>query len=490
MENLIKIVKKLSKKEFTNLLEEVSGGKDNHPRYVLEYIRVSKFDEEVLIQKLEIDHGAYYTMKSRLMNKVAVVLANKNTYAIKEKVANVGSSIFNEDKKITIKYLKDLEKQLISFDLSNELIVVYKALARHHIYDPDEYDKYEKLYNKHVAHSLAMEKAEDLLLKFIRDVGEYRLTGDPVDKEMIHRQRREMYNITEMFPSHRLFVLNNIINIYYHCMFDTVEELKTKEKEVDETLREFEDIFNKYDLDAFYHNRKPLIDFMYVLYYYRIGEISHGNVYYKSVVSAMPYIVGKHAFTFYIIMLLKAKLEKYFIDENVRELIDLNPILNKNFEIDKLEIYHQVAYGLFRANTAIIVGNYQGAEQIIKGMKSKLPLRLYINGDVECKAMLCLLYSLLGDEEKCKKNMASLSRRLDLDKPEYENISLFLKFLKVISKHGDLDRRLRISQEIFGDFVRSNVGPHQILRYIKITEEMTHQIANHGSNKSSHPTKK
>src|ERR1039458_10724114 len=109
----------------------------NNPYHVLEFIRKEPWDEEALMKKLDVNLSAYYTLKSRLMDRVAVVLSQRPVNAIKEKVANVSASIFEEDKFISVKYLKELEKELLEYDLSNELIVVYKALARHHIYEPD-----------------------------------------------------------------------------------------------------------------------------------------------------------------------------------------------------------------------------------------------------------------------------------------------------------------------------------------------------------------
>ncbi len=487
MENLSKIVKKLSDKEYQHLLELVSGNKRNKPFHVLEYIRTETFDEEYLIQKLDINQNAYYTLKSRLLDKVAIALAHKPINAIKEKVANVSVSIFQDDRSLTIKYLKDLEKELLEYDLSNELIVVYKALARHYLYEPEEYEKYDLLYNKHVAYSLAMEKAEDLLLMFIRNVGNFRLSRTQEDFEKILRIRREMYNITEMFTSHRLFVLNNIISIYYQCLFSgNTAELKDKEMEIEGILKEFETIFNKYHLDAFYQNRKPLIDLMFVLYYYSIGSIARGNVYYKSVKAQLPEIIGKHSYTFYIVMLLRSKLEKYYFDGNLEDLKDVNSLLESDFEIDEIEIYHRVRYSLFLSYIKFFEKDYHSVEKIVKELKIQLTNRQFMQGCLECQLLLCLIYSLLGDEEKRKKAIGSLERQLDLDKPENKNIYLFIKFLKHITKHGDYERRLKSSKEIYEEYCKINHGINEVLKYIKIDEDMMLQLAGQGSKKASH----
>ena len=65
-------------------------------------------------------------------------------------------------KAIAIATLKKLEKDLIDYDLSNELTIVYKSLKKLHVNSPD-YFHYSQLYNRHVAYMLALDKAEDLL---------------------------------------------------------------------------------------------------------------------------------------------------------------------------------------------------------------------------------------------------------------------------------------------------------------------------------------
>lgn len=49
-----------------------------------------------------------------------------------------------------VRALRELEKQLIEYDLNAELILVYKTLAQLHLYS-EEYDVYETKFNKHVA---------------------------------------------------------------------------------------------------------------------------------------------------------------------------------------------------------------------------------------------------------------------------------------------------------------------------------------------------
>src|SRR5256885_16346067 len=149
METLNKTIKKLNEHEYQELLSAVAGRKNNKPYLVLESARQFNYDENTMMDKLGVNASTYYTLKSRLNEKIAQYLSNNvqnPISALKEKVAMVPAMLFGNDRDVSIRALKNLEKQLIEYDLSNELIVVYKALARLSMYNGD-FDYYEKEYN-------------------------------------------------------------------------------------------------------------------------------------------------------------------------------------------------------------------------------------------------------------------------------------------------------------------------------------------------------
>jgi hypothetical protein len=79
---------------------------------------------------------------------------------------------FTKKRAIAIATLKKLEKELLDYDLSNELTVVYKFLKKLHINSAD-YFNYSQLYNRHVAYMLAVDKAEDVLAEYFKKYGNY-----------------------------------------------------------------------------------------------------------------------------------------------------------------------------------------------------------------------------------------------------------------------------------------------------------------------------
>jgi hypothetical protein len=127
METLNKTIKKLNEIEYQELLSAVAGRKNNKPYLVLEAARNNSFDEDKMMELLNVNPSTYYTLKSRLNERIAQFLSQnvKNPIgALKDKVALVPAMVFGNDREVALRALKNLEKQLVEYDLSNELITV------------------------------------------------------------------------------------------------------------------------------------------------------------------------------------------------------------------------------------------------------------------------------------------------------------------------------------------------------------------------------
>src|SRR5204862_5506814 len=76
MDTLNKTIKKLSESEYQELLSAVAGRKNNKPYLVLEAARHHNYDETQMIDLLGVNPSTYYTLKSRLNEKIAAYLSN------------------------------------------------------------------------------------------------------------------------------------------------------------------------------------------------------------------------------------------------------------------------------------------------------------------------------------------------------------------------------------------------------------------------------
>ena len=115
-------------------------------------MRERQLSDNKIMGELDVNTNAYYTLRSRLNQKIEEYLLQQMESPrtdILKKVANINEIIFTKKKAIAIATLKKLEKELLDYDLSNELTLVYKALKKLHLNTPEHYH-YSQLYNKHV----------------------------------------------------------------------------------------------------------------------------------------------------------------------------------------------------------------------------------------------------------------------------------------------------------------------------------------------------
>src|SRR5258706_1799570 len=77
METFNKTIKKLNDKEYEDLRNAVAGGKSSKPYILLDAARTQNYNDSEMMEKLEVKQGGYYTMKSRLNQKIATYFSKK-----------------------------------------------------------------------------------------------------------------------------------------------------------------------------------------------------------------------------------------------------------------------------------------------------------------------------------------------------------------------------------------------------------------------------
>lgn len=481
MDILNKTIRKLSEEQYQELITQVSGKKKNKPFLVLETARQRDVEDSEMMQMLQVNPSTYYTLKSRLNSKIASILSKKVSNPISvlmEEVARVPANLFGTNKEFSIRALKELEKQLVEYDLSGELIVVYKTLAQLHAFT-DDYQYYDQLYNKHVAFSLAVSKAENLYYLFAKKIGIYLLTRDQADLEEVILLKREMKNICELYPSHRLFVIYNIMHVYYLCSVAHKREgLKARELEIENIIKEMNLIFDKYSLDTFYQNIKCISDFMFFEFYQKTQNQVRADFYIQKINPVIQDIAPKHTMCFYMIQMLNSKIEKFLQDGDADKLTDINHHLEKFFDVDPKEEYHFISYKKFLAVSRFYQKDYAGSARIINELRNVISLKHFLFTDVECKLFQALQYCIMGEDGLCLQIISSLKRQIREDESVYASTHIFIKLLKTALKPADYRKKIKKINDLWADFIEANKGDTPILKYLKMDENIIRRMTN------------
>ncbi|MDL5046493.1 hypothetical protein QQ054_10660 [Oscillatoria amoena NRMC-F 0135] len=301
MDLLTKIIQTLSDEQYEKLLDNV-GVNEYHNNYItLQGLRKGQKAAETLAAELKMSKGAFNTFKSRLLKKVSAQLGHleENTISqLKEETARMNQLALQNEREVSIRILRDLEKKLIEYDLSSELAIIYKFLARLHRFYP-EFEHYEMQYKKYVAFSLTVTKAEDQLYDYIFYLSHYHLNHLSEDQRNITAQLHELESYAKLYKSHRLFVIYNIAKIYHDCSFLKPEELALKEIETEETLQQFTAIFTKYGQDAFYQNLQYIVPFLFFEYYVRVGNSVKANHYLSKISMVINKVAHRQLWPFF-----------------------------------------------------------------------------------------------------------------------------------------------------------------------------------------------
>jgi hypothetical protein len=430
---------------------------------------------------LGVNPSAYYTLKSRLNERVAQYLSkstNNPISILKDKVALVPALLFGNSTEVSIRALKNLEKELIEYDLSTELITVYKALARLSMHNGD-YDFYEREYNKHVAYSLAVVKAEDLFFDFTKRAGKYLLTREESDMEALRETLREMSNISELYHGHRLFVLHNIIRIYFLCIStERVENLKALEIEIDNILQQIRKHFETYEMDTFYQSIRFIVDFLYFEYYQRSGNSVRAEHHYQQVNNKLPDIANKPVFGFYVFQFLNSKVDRYLGNADCESLCDMNSGIEPVFEQDPNNVYPFISYHRFIAICKFYQGDYAGSARTINKMRNDLSMKKYYYTDVECKLFQALSYCLIGEDGLCQQILHSIKRQISEEETGNEPIEIFTQMLKNAIKPDEFRKKVAKITELHDEYLKVNTGPDKKLAFLKLDDSMLRRMAN------------
>jgi hypothetical protein len=234
MIKLKNIVLQMKPEDFLSLSEELIRTKADKFYMLLLHYRKNELKEEEISAQLGVNANTYYTLKSRLYNKIQETLTSDNgsKFNLLKNVTNIPNLLFESNRDIALAILSKLEKDLIEFDMPYELTNVYNALKKLHLYSPKYYE-YTQLYNKHIAYMLALDKSEDLLANFTKIFGDYYLSKDKNLLEVLLIIKREISNLWKLYESHHLAVYKNIIDISF-ALFVPLPQAVADDKPVED----------------------------------------------------------------------------------------------------------------------------------------------------------------------------------------------------------------------------------------------------------------
>ena len=465
------IVLQLKEEEFNDLCQQFVETKADKYLRLLTLYRENKYNDEQIQEMLSVNTSAYYTLKSRLFDKIQDFLTNNMSTPIIDllrKVANIPTLIYDTHRETAIAILTKLESELQNYDMPYELSSVYNALKKLHVNSPKYYE-YTQLYNKHLAYTIALDKAEDLLNTFMRSVGEYYTSRIKSQVEYLGLIKQEMSHICNLYESHHLQIYKAIMDITFALYIPNPEAVKDDEA-VEDVLSKMERIFSTYSKDTNYQYLQLVFNNLAFEYYHKLNLSKKEGRYFEEVdKKLMSFLLFNHcAFT---TKFLISKLERHIELGTESELYEQNQKALSNYEPDKNDIPNYINFAKYMATSAFYAKKYQEAVQILNGLINDVSFKNYPHSEIEMKLLLALNYSMINKYDPATSLLRSVTRKIrELDdEMGYENALIFYKILSLQMSSSARQVEQKIAQ-LFSKFELLNQKSNRMLEYIKIDE--------------------
>jgi len=472
MLNLRELVLKMKEDDFHSFSNGLKESKAEKHFLLTQLLRDKKMKEDAIIQTLDLSTNAYYTLKSRLYQKIKEFLSTQLSYSKADLYVNIShipNLIYNTPKKEAILILSRLEEDLLKNDMPNALTIVYSALKKIYANSP-HFFHYSQQYNKNLAYTATLEKAEELLIDFNKKLGEYYLSGDKQFLDVLVFIKKEMYIISRQYESHHLRMYKLILEISLAVFFPGMEF--PDDDPVEDMLAAMDKIFKSFPNDPVYQHLDKIYHFLSFEYYHSMGIHKKSAGFLDTINETLPSFLLCN-FCAFPSKILISKLAHYQKLKKQHLLFGENKELEKEYEVTPEDIVHFVNYSKYLAASAIYSQEYQEAVNYLNKLVNVVSLRNYFHADIEIKLLLVICNSLINKYEVADLNLKSVQRKIsETEGDQYENVKILSKMLQLQTSSsaqsaGTIDRML----ELRDHFLNSNTGSSKILEWFDFSDD-------------------
>ncbi len=479
MAKLKNIIKQLSQKDFQAIYDSLVESNAEKSAFLLKFMREKQLSDNKIMEALDVNTNAYYTLRSRLNQKIEEYLLqqmeNPRTDLLK-KVANVSDIVFTKKRAIAIATLKKLEKELLDYDLSNELTIIYKYLKKLHINTPEHFS-YSQLYNKHIAYMLAVDKAEDLLAEYFKKYGKYNLSGNEIEKLELTLLHREMNNVCKLYQSHRLYIYQSCMSIFHRLFVDQSESEDQEAEPIEDILNNVQKIFDEYYLDAIYYNLKLLFEFLKLEYYTYYKVYRKAEKYFEEVNEETAILLANYSLYTYPAQFLLTKLDRSIRVNAEAQLNEENKELFEDFEADLNDIPKYITYICYRALSSYYADKYDEASRWLNKLLNELSLKRYPQAHLEIKLLLTLQYCLMKDYDLFNQSINSIQRQIRLMGDDIsEHVILFTKILKTAANDTKKNKEVKL-KSLTSKLKSINSTHFSPIMHVKLDEKFIERLS-------------
>lgn len=461
MDKLKKIVLQLEQEKFDEFEKSLVKTHSTKFLILLRYYRSNSTDN--LLELLNCNENALYVLKSRLFDKTQKYLLENHTLTNTEKNSssidlNQYLNIYPRDTAIAM--LHEVEKKYLQSNDHTSLTTIYSVLKKAY-YHSDKHYIYSQLYNKQVAYAISLEKADDLLFSFNKNLANYYFSNSSTDLEILILLKNEIKNIFALNKSHKIeLILNTIlIQILLFTDMDLLEE-----EPVEDIIQKSETIINNYTEDLQIEQYKLILNYFKFEYYKKIQQFKKSISYFE-IINA-----SSQKWLLYSNYCLAFK----FLFSKVEVLLKLNKkdglqSESEDYYIDNYDFYSNVSLNFYLALKKFYSGQIKEAIVVLNKIIDNSSFVNFPHMEFEIKLTLAYFYYKKKDFELSGNILKNLSRKVSGsdDYIKYNNVKTFIKLLTSLLVDKKTTAYLNKQTGLLEQFNFYNFSERKVLQHLQ-----------------------
>jgi hypothetical protein len=459
MEKLKKITGQLSDDNFTEIESELISNKSENFLLLFRSYRNAKVKDEKLLAELNCKENAFYVLKSRLYDKIQNHLLTKTENVLTDQPINehvsLSQYLYEYPRETALAILHKVEKQYEDNDIPEDLIHLYSILKKAYYYS-DKYYRYSQLYNKQVAYTIALEKAEDILFNFNKTLANYYFSRAQKDKDLILVLLQEIENTYSLNKSHRLELIKNFIIIQI-LLFTDIK--LNNEEQIEDLLEKCDKVIERYINDKQIGYFKQPLTFFKFEYCNKIKQVKKSLVCFDLLnENYQTWLLQNNTCLSFKFLLSRINVFVSLKKENELESY------TEGVLFDSDDFYTKVMFTLYRSIAKFYNKKLAEATVILAELVNNLTLIDFLYIEIELKLTLAFFYFKQGEYQRSTELLKAVYRKVS--KTSYQNAKTFIQLLDLIMNGKTKTKDVKVNK-LIQEFRLQNTNKNRILDFLQ-----------------------
>ncbi len=424
--DLKQLIKELSPSLLDELENELIISKSSKSIILLNDLKLNKPELEIQ-KKLNLTPSAFYTLKSRLNNKIQKFIAEEIIKNVNGKpneifvlINHIDKLLYFYPRNMAISFLLMMEKKCLQAENFMCLRYIYKGLKQIHFYSPKYYD-YLKLYQDAVSSEDIIEQSEDIVLAFNSQLGRYFLDNKEYRIELLNAYINRLAENYSINKSKYLLLFKNILEIQYYLNVE-------KNKSIDKNNSVFKLLNETFDLVQNEHENPKVehyaywINVLFFKYYVLIQSYKKAQKKYELLLKNKLVYLNRY---FFVSNFLFSEIEYRL---NFQE--EGNPsfkVIDFNADFTKENAENFISFKVFHALNLFYDENYKQAYMVVRDLYLEIKLNNYSEFKTEIAIFEILLEIILKKTDIAKNHLRGVIRKSNIKDTKSNIIKLYIK---------------------------------------------------------------